>query len=243
MHGPKAIMAALFLVLIGATATTAAMISRADDPHDPVGPATRALQPSEITKVPPGTPVPQADPATFRHGRFEILPAGSVPQICGIQPPTGAKQVRVEVSESTDLRKFASHGLFVEPAYLPAGWALTEAHAETIIWSDGSRTDSLFSLQYERNDYFPITIMRQIQRPDCSVQLVKYSMDANESYTLSDVKGIPAVIQHQAPGKPSQVALEVRVIEDSTLTLVQGRAVDIDELLKTASVLVKGTGR
>ena len=241
MHVAKSVLTGLLLAVTAATATTAVMVSRADDPHDPVkAPATRALQPNEITKLPPGTPVPQDSANVFRRGQFEILPAGSVPQVCGVEAPSGAKQIKVEVSEATDAQKFANHGLYVVPPYVPAGWALTEAHAETVLWSDGSRTDSLFALQYERSGYFPITLTRQVQRTDCPIQLVNYSGDANESYTLSEVKGIPAVVQHQAPGKPSQVELAVRVLEGSTLTIVQGRAIDIDELMQTASALVKG---
>jgi len=241
MHVAKSVLTGLLLAVTAATATTAVMVSRADDPHDPVKvPATSALQPNQIAKVPLGTPVPQASANVYRHGRFEILPAGSVPAVCGVEAPTGAKQIKVEVSEATDAQKFATHGVYVVPPYVPAGWMLTEAHAETVLWSDGSHTDSLFALQYERSGYFPIIVTRQVQRTDCPIQLVNYSVDANESYTLSELKGIPAVVQHQAPGKPSQVELVVRVFEGPTLTIVQGRAIDIDELMQTASALVKG---
>ena len=130
---------------------------------------------------------------------------------------------------------FERHELFVDPPYVPPGWQLIEAHAESTTWTDGIVSGTLFSLTYERAGYFPVSITRMAVDPGCPVELVSFPKDGGSVYTLSSVAGQPAVIQHQTPGHRAQVPLEVQVREGDVLTVVEGRAIDLDELIRVAT--------
>lgn len=224
---------------VAAAATTAVVLGVTSDGGDsPKQPPTSALQPGQITKIPAGTTLPEGATAPVEYGGFRILPQASVSAKC---PPPGraiSERGKVEVSEAKTATGFERHELFVDPPYIPPGWQLTEAHAESTTWPDGTTSGTLFSLSYERAGYFPISITRMAVDTGCPVELVSFPKDGGSVYTLSSVAGKPAVIQHQAPGHGAQVPLEVQVRDGDVLTVVEGRAIDIDELiLVTTGVL------
>jgi hypothetical protein len=137
-----------------------------------------------------------------------------------------------------DLAKFRDHDLYFEPPYLPAGWELTEVHVETVVWSDGSQTGSNFVLYYTRPDYFEIYIGRLLQRPGCKIERVEYLPEGQHAYTLGEIRGVPVLYLHQAPGELIQADLEVAFVLDDVLTSVHTWAIDFDELIEMADALI-----
>jgi hypothetical protein len=182
-------------------------------------------------KTPPGTVVPDLT-SPLDYGRFRILPPGSVPVPLSIpSPPPGVEQLDVDVRESDRLEDFRDHDLFFEPPYIPAGWELTGAGAETVIWNDGSHTDSKFALTYQRPGYFYIDIQRFLIAPDSKVQHVGHTPGSGLAYTLGEIRGVPVLFQHQAP-------LQVFFVTDNTLTFIESATIDFDELIKIADGLI-----
>jgi hypothetical protein len=204
-------------------------------------PPEKALKPSELTKIPAGTPVADlAKPVDY--GRFHILPPGSAPDVYAPSPspPPGLKRAGEEMNTSDTLGQFRDHGLFIEPPYIPAGWELTWAHAEAVMWDDGSRWDTVFRLQYDRPQYFDIRIARFLLDPDGQVELVAHRAegDIRFAYTLSEIRGMPVVYQHQAPGEQIQALLQVHFVTDNVVTFIESVAIDFDELIKIADALI-----
>ncbi len=125
--------------------------------------------------------------------------------------------------------KPAHHGLFLEPPYIPAGWELTEAHVETVIWDDGSRTDSIFALTFGRIGHSPITIGRRILGSDCDIERIEVSAVGQASFVLSDIRGVPVLYE---PG------FTVAFVSDDVLTSVSGTRIGFDEVTKMADALI-----
>lgn len=251
----------LAVVASAVTAGVVVVIGQEGGGEPPIGPSS-ALRPSEITKLPPGTPAIGLT-APLDYGPFRVLPAGTAPPPpCAPLPPPGLTQQRVDVRESptteelflagfydnekqekgprppADIDQFRDHDLFFEPPYMPAGWELTEARAETVIWSDGSQTDSLFNLIFAQPDYFDIYIGRLHQRPDCKTERVEYLPEGQHAYTLGEIRGVPVLYLHQAPGEPIQADLRVEFVIDGVLTGVRSVAIDFDELIMIADALI-----
>jgi hypothetical protein len=227
------------LLAVVASAITASVVvvvgqGRGHEPDEVKIPPVNALKPSELTKIPPGTPVADLT-LPVDYGPFRILPQGSVPVPLSIpSPPPGVEQLDVDVRESGSLEDFRDHDLFFEPPYIPAGWELTGAHAETVIWDDGSRWDTKFALEYQRPGYFYIDIVRFLIAPDSKVQRVGHTPGSGLAYTLSEIRGVPALFQHQAP-------LQVYFVSDGLLTFIESVAIDFDELIRIADALIAQT--
>jgi len=210
-----------------------------EPPDETYIPAVKALKPGEV-EIPAGTPV--ADLALpMDYGRFHILPPGNVPSVCGLVAPPGLQKAGMNINTSDTLDEFRDHELFIEPPYIPAGWELTWAHAETVIWDDGSHTDSMFALQYDRPEYFYIRLGRRLMEADCKVELVAHRPegDIRHAYTLSEMRGVPVVFQHQDPGgQHVQALLQVHFVTDNVVTFIESVAIDFDELIKIADALI-----
>ena len=235
----KGIFVGILLAVVASavTAGIVVVVAQQGSGEPEIGPS-KALRPSEITKIPPGTPAVNLT-APLDYGPFRILPAGTAPPPpCAPLPPPGLTQDRVDLQESATLDEFRDHDLFFEPPYLPAGWELTEAHAETIIWDDGSQTGSMFYLSFSRPDYFTIAVGRLLQRPDCKIERVEYLPEGQHAYTLGEIRGVPVLYLHQAPGEAIQADLWVEFVTDGVLTRVSSVAIDFDELIKIADALI-----
>lgn len=191
-------------------------------------PPSGTLPRSEPPKAPPGTPVSGLT-TPLDYARFRLLPTGSVPRSCGIDVPPGLAQDTVEIRESDTLDEFRDHELFFEPPYIPAGWELTEAHAETVIWDDGSRTDSIFALTFARIGYADISIGRLILGRDCKMERVEVGAVGQPSFVLSDIRGVPVLYEPD---------FRVTFVSDSALTSVNGPQIDFDEVIKIADALI-----
>jgi hypothetical protein len=232
------------LLAVVASAVTAGVVvvvgqggGQGDDVKIPPSKAVEEWTPYTL----PGTPVAGLA-LPIDHGRFHILPPGSAPDVYAPGPavPPGLTTARVDVRNSQTLDEFRDHDLFIEPPYIPAGWKLARAHAETVIWSDGSRTDSAFGLEYERPQYFYIRIQRFLLAPDAQVELIGDgpSSEDQEAYTLGGIRGVPVVFNHQAPGQHIQAFLQVHFVTDNVVTVIEGVAIDFDELIKIADGLI-----
>jgi hypothetical protein len=235
---------AITATVVGVVAQQHSQTKRAQEEDSAKIPPTMALKPSELTKIPPGTPV--ADLALpLDYGRFHILPPGSAPSVYAPAPtpPPGVKMLRVDVDESASLDDFRGHDLFFEPPYIPAGWVLAEAHAETAIYDDGSSRGTMFALEYQRPGYFYIDIARFLLAPDAQVELIGDPAEGNLrfAYTLGEIRGVPVVYQHQAPGERVQALLQVHFVTDNVVTFIEGVAIDFDELIKIADGLIAQT--
>ena len=92
---------------------------------------------------------------------------------------TDSGKVKIEKSDTLD--EFRDHDLFFDPPYIPAGWELMEVHAETVIWDDGSQTESMFVLSYERPRHFYIRIGRAPRPAGCQIETVSGSPESELS--------------------------------------------------------------
>ena len=181
-------------------------------------------------QVPPGTPAARlALPVDY--GRFRIVAEGVPDYIPDPSPPPGLGKVRrVDVGESATLDEFRDHDLFMEPPYIPAGWELTEAHAETVTWDDGSHTDSMFALQYDRPQYFYIRIVRFLIAPEGQVELLAPPPGGQEALTLGEIRGVPVVYEPDP--------LRVHFVVGNVLTQIESPLMHLDELIKIADALI-----
>jgi len=232
----KRIVLGIFLAVAASAITASAVVVVGQDWRDSDGekiPPIKAVE-EWTPKVAPGTPVAElALPADY--GPFRITPPGSVPVPFSIpSPPAGVEQADMELKQTETLDEFRDHDLFFEPPYIPSGWELTEAHAETVIWDDGSHTDSMFGVAYQRPQYFDIDIKRFLIAPDSKVQRVGHTPGSGHAYTLGEIRGVPALFQHQAP-------LQVYFVSDGVLTFIEGVAIDFDELIKIADAMIAET--
>jgi len=186
-------------------------------------------------KTPPGTVVPDLT-SPLDYGRFRILPPGSVPNVYapGPTPPPGVKILRVDVKESDTLDELRGHDLFFDPPYIPAGWRLSGAHAETVILDDGSSYGSAFALTYQRPGYFYIDVKRFLIAPDAKIELVGDMPPLAPGLALSEIRGVPVVYYHPGP-------LQVHFVTDNTLTFIESATIDFDELIKIADALIAQT--
>jgi len=252
----KRLFLGILLAVVASAVTVAVVVVGQENDQPLIGPS-KALRPSEITKLPLGTPIAGlAEPLDY--GPFRILPAGSKPPPpCGPPVPPGRTQERVVITESPTqadlagydekaqrpppypkLDQFRAHALYFEPPYMPAGWQLSEVHAETIFWDDGSQTDSIFYLTFSQPDYFDISIGRGGVDPNCRVEYVEYLPEGGHAYTLGQIRGVPILYQHQKPGEAIQADLWVEFVAGRVLTRVHSIAIDFDELLKIADALI-----
>jgi len=177
-----------------------------------------------------GTPV-AALPLPVDYGRFRFVAPETELDLQNSfpTPPPGVKKAGHNVKDSATLDEFRDHDLFVEPPYIPAGWELAEAHAETIYWDDGSSWDSAFSLYYTRPEYFGITIARRLVAPGGRIRIV--ANPAGEvTYTLSEIRGVP-VVYNRDP-------LHVQFMQGNVITGVEAPLLHLDELIKIADGLI-----
>ena len=181
----------------------------------------------------PGTPVAglalPIDYGPFHMVAPETDPGPYVPFPT---PLPGVKKAGHDVRESATLDEFRDHDLFFEPPYIPAGWELLGAHAETVIWDDGSSWDSSFVLYYTRPEYFGITIKRFLVAPDGRVRLVA-NPEAEVTYTLGEIRGVP-VLYDRDP-------LQIHFLQGNVLTQIEAPLLHLDELIKIADGLIAQT--
>lgn len=261
----RLIVAIVLAVLASAvTATVVVVVGQEGDTKPTIGPR-KALSPREIGELPPppGTPVAADLSEPIDYGPFRILPnSAAPPPPCGAAIPPGLTQDRVKVVESptqqeladsgwvggdqkepvpfglADPDQFRDHDLFFEPPYIPDGWQLTEVHAETVTWSDGSKTGSRYDLTYIKEDYFNIYIGRGLSRPGCKVARISQTPESRHTFTLGEVRGVPVLFLHQTPGEKIQADLWVEFVIDGVLTRVSSFAIDFDELIMIADSLI-----
>jgi hypothetical protein len=178
----------------------------------------------------PGTPVAGlALPVDYGRFHFVAPETEPGPYVRGPTPPAGVKKAGHDVNESASLDEFRGHDLFIEPPYIPAGWELLGTHAETVIWSDGSHTDSMFGLAYQRPQYFGIDIKRFLVAPDTSVRLVA-NPAAEVLYTLGEIRGVPVVYHRDL--------LQIHFVQGNVLTQIEAPLLHLDELIKIAEGLI-----
>lgn len=236
----KRLILGILLAVVASAITASAVVvvgqqgGGQEPPEEGYIPPVKALKPGEV-EIPPGTPVAELTLPTD-YGRFRIIPYGNVPNYTPDWPaPAGVQKVGMDIKTSDTLDDFHEHELFIEPPYIPAGWELTWAHAEAVIWDDGSRRDTTFSLQYDQPGYHDIRIKRFHIAPEGQVELLAPPADAQEALILNEIRGHPAVFLYQGP-------LQVHFVIDNVVTYVEGVAIDFDELIKIADALIAETG-
>ncbi len=245
----RGVLLGILVAVIASAVTAGIVVVVAQQGGEPPTGRSKALRPSEITKVPAGTPaVGLTEP--IDHGPFRILPAGTAPPgPCDLPVRPDLTRERVDIRESPTqqeraegqgpaLDEFRDHDLFFEPPYLPAGWELTEVHSRTVIWDDGTGTDSMFYLTFSQPDYFDIQIGRVLLAPGCKVEYVEYLPEGRHAYTLGEIRGVPVFYQHQAPGEAIQADLWAEFVIDDVATRVSSVAIDFDEIINIADALI-----
>ena len=178
----------------------------------------------------PGTPVAGL-PLPVDYGRYHFVAPETDPGPPAPFPTPlpGVNKAGHEVRESATLAEFRDHDLFVEPPYIPSGWELSGAHAETVVWDDGSTWDSWFGLSYTRPEYFPITIGRRLVTTEGKIRLVA-NPQGEVTYTLSEIRGVP-VVYNRDP-------LHVQFIQGNVLTGIEAPLLHLNELIKIADGLI-----
>jgi len=239
----KRILFVTLLAAIVASVTTTSVLVIAQNGSEKIYvPPQKALQPGEMTKIPPGTP---GSGLTLPHdyGPFRILPTGSVPHWMQAPFRTGVKQVNVVKTSRTSLgiADLSGHRLFLEPTYVPTGWSLDSGSTETIIWDDGQATDSVFRLGYTQTGYYPIQIWRMRIPPGEKVEIVAPGEGTPFGLTLTQVSGLPAVISHQAADAQMRIngPFDVSFVSGDIVTSVEAAGLDLDELIKIASSMAE----
>jgi hypothetical protein len=227
----------LAVVASAITASAVVVVGQQGGGQEPVEetyiPPEKALKPGEV-EIPPGTPVAGLT-LPMDYGRFHIrFPGSGISEYVyapGPPAPPGVEKAGMDINTSDTLDEFRDHDLFVEPPYIPAGWELTWAHAETVIWDDGSRRDSTFRLQYDRPEYFWIRINRFLIAPEGQVELLAPPASAQDALILNEIRGVPVVFAYGG-------VLKVHLVIGNVVTRVEGVAIDFDELIKIADALI-----
>lgn len=230
----RLVMGMLLAVVASAITASVVMVVGQErrQPNEEKIPPNKAVE--EFTPYTlPGTPVAGL-PLPVDYGRFHFVapemdpgPPAPFPT-----PLPGVNKVRHDVKESATLDDFREHDLFVDPPYIPPGWELTEAHAETIFWDDGSSWDSAFSLYYTRPEYFSITIRRLLVAPEGRIRLVA-NPEGDVTYTLGEISGVP-VVYNEDP-------LQIQFVQGNVLTGIEAPLLHLDELIKVADGLIAQT--
>jgi hypothetical protein len=234
----RLILGVLLAVVASAITATAVVVvgqqgGGQEPPEEIYIPPEKALKPGEI-EIPLGTPVASLA-LPMDYGRFRIVPYGNVPNYTPDWPaPAGVEKAGMDIKTSDTLDQFRDHELFIEPPYIPAGWELTWAHAEAVLWDDGSRRDSTFGLEYDQPGYHYIRIKRFQIGPEGQVELLAPPAGAHEALILNEIRGHPAVFLYQGP-------LQVHFVIDNVVTYVEGVAIDFDELIKIADAMIEET--
>lgn len=225
----RSIIIGLVLAALAAGATTVAITATADNPQEPhKQPADQALRPDQLTKIPAGTTLPSSVDTPVSWGRFRVVPFGGVPSTCPEAPaPVGASIERSEGVRPTDIK---GNALAINP-YVPAGWEATETRSVVRVLPSGVREPLSFEVAFAQPRHFGITFVQSTFPEPCVQDLIGFET-GQDTYTLTTIKGWPAVIQHQAPGRGRQTILAVTVIHDGIITGVEGIAIDIDELIR-----------
>lgn len=228
----KRLILGIFLAVVASAITASAVVvvgQGGGEPDEVKIPPIKAVE-DWTPKTPPGTPVAGLT-LPIDYGRFHIVAPETDPgpYVPFPTPLPGVKKADHDVRESDSLDEFRDHDLFFEPPYIPAGWELTEAHAETVIWDDGATWDSMFALYYERPQYFYIVIKRFLVAPDGRVRLVA-NPAAEVLYTLGEIRGVP-VVYHRDP-------LQIHFVQGTLLTQIEAPVSDLDELIKIADALI-----
>lgn len=201
----------------------------------------QALAPADVIKLPSGTPVPADIPAPINYGPFRILPVGSVPHVCGTPKPSGTEQKRVESRDFTTVEEARDHNLFVAPKQVPDGWSVTDVHTETVTWDDDSTIDSIFNINYSNPHAFNLRVYRVLEPDGCPIEIVNPSK-ADHALTLGTINGLPAIFQHQQPGKTIQALMQISFVTDNVWTTVEGTAIDLEKLTGVAKGLATQIG-
>jgi hypothetical protein len=231
----KRLVLGIFLAVVASAITASVVVvlgQSGQQPEEEKIPPSKAVE--EWTPYTlPGTPVARLT-LPVEYGRFHIVAPGTDPgpYVRGPTPPPGVKKAGHDVKESASLDEFRGHALFIEPPYIPAGWELIGTHAETVIWDDGSRIDSMFGLAYQRPEYFDIDIKRFLVGQDGWVQLVA-NPEAEVTYTLDEIRGVP-VVYNRDP-------LQIHFVQGNVLTQIEAPLLHLDELIKIADAMIAET--
>jgi|FLYL01.1.fsa_nt_gi hypothetical protein len=251
---------ALVIPVLGASVAGGAMLAIGGGQDPPKREARNALRPDEVRKLPEGQST-TALALPYEFGRFRITSPDAPYEYC--EDTSGATRVRqvtrflprpdqprpADVSSGPEgdfvivdsVDQLKDHALFVQPRYVPKGWTLASAEALTIHWSDGRVEDASLLLNYEQPGHFYLSVRRYTVPDGCMLQVpdVGRVPASQHALTLSDLDGVPAVIQHQAPGEKIQATLKVTFIQDNVVTEVESVAIDLDELISVARSIAK----
>ena len=95
-------------------------------------------------------------------------------------------------------------------------------------------------VNYTKPGEFYLRITRFSIGPDCQYELIDPSRSPGlqHALTLSAIRGVPVVVQHQQPGEKIQAVLQVNYVANDAVTTVEVVAFDLDELMKIADALI-----
>ncbi len=229
-------------VAVAASAITTTVILVIAQSPEPKSPPVKALHPDQIATLPSGTPA-AALQLPYTVGRFRILATGSVPATrAGAEPPrAGLKVAAVGVVNGKKIEECRGFQLFVEPPYVTSGYTFSGCSAHTVTWDDGETTHITYSAGFTQSGYYPIGIGRRLLAAGEVVDVVNES-GGLFALTVARLRGVPAIIRHQAPGAQVNGPFQVSFITQGVVTEVEGAGIDLDELIRAAEGIIDATG-
>ena len=205
----------------------------------PTRPA-KALSPVQMAKLPPppGTPAARLK-LPYEYGRFRILPSGGVPRpFMELLPPKpGLKSIRTDIIEGGATKEECQQfGLYVDVE--PAGWQFQGCDATMLVWDDGETTNIVYVASYRQSGYSPIGIGQVLLAPGEVVDLVADADATGFAMTLSEVRGVPVVITHPAPGVVIEGPMEIDFVINDRLVHIGGIGIEVEQLIKVAESFI-----
>lgn len=157
----------------------------------------------------PGQPV--------AYGDFRLVPVGYANRLPHKQLSAPAGQY----TATEDQAVMRSSSLFREPAYVPAGYALTKMEG-----AGPGNAESEVHLLYEGGS-FPIMVSR-VLISELPVDVRLYPDSGESTVRPANIKGVKAIFEEAKPGSKFQVPLVIQFIQGRVRTVIEWRATGPD---------------
>ncbi|MGK2966630.1 MAG: hypothetical protein ACSLFM_13650 [Tepidiformaceae bacterium] len=198
------------------------------------------VEPVDLSALPAGEVVPADLAEPLEYGGFVILPAGSTAVACGVPVPAGRAFASYDIRESRDPEAYREHALWYQPLALPDGWVFEKAHAENVVWDDGSFTESVYWAEYARGGLSgAVRVTWSVIESGCEPELVNLGADYKRSLTLGTLGGREVVYLYTTPGAEAAQMLNVLFLRGNVLTLMETAGVPLGEVAALGTELAE----
>jgi len=154
-----------------------------------------------------------------------------------LPPKPGLKSIRTDIIEGGATKEECQQfGLYVDVE--PAGWQFQGCDATMLVWDDGETTNIVYVASYRQSGYSPIGIGQVLLAPGEVVDLVADADATGFAMTLSEVRGVPVVITHPAPGVVIEGPMEIDFVINDRLVHIGGIGIEVEQLIKVAESFI-----